>query len=224
MPAGRWFHWMVALMSHKLVGLGAAAVIAGAVGTAAATGDSSAHGKPHVTRGVHPRVPPEVPKEPSYPIQIPAGAEDPAAADATGADERARRYFPRIYGDLELTDRGTHVVISLTRLDAHAERKIRGSAPPSEFTFVRARRSGIWLDRLTDRIADDGAAQDRAGIMLIQWGGGDSRSGRVLIQVLNLNAVKARWLRRRYGARNVRLRNGTRRDIPVAVSFGRGSR
>jgi len=181
----------VNVLAHKLVGLGAAALIAGAVGTAAATGNS-AHGKPHVAQVARPRVSPEVPKEPSYPIQIPAGAEDPAAADATGADERAGRYFPRIYGDLELTDRGTHVVISLTRLDSFAERKIRGSAPPSEFTFVRARRSGIWLERLTERIGADGAAQKRAGIVLIKEGDGDSRSGRVLIQVLNLNAVKAR--------------------------------
>lgn len=213
------------VLSHRLGGLGAAALIAGAVGAAAATGNS-AHGKPHVAQVARPRVPPEVPKEPSYPIQIPAGAEDPAAADATGADERARRYFSRIYGELELTDRGTHAVISLTRLDPGVERKIRGSAPPSEFTFVRARRSGIWLDRLTERIGADGAAQKRAGILIIQEGGGDGRSGRVLIQVLNLDAVKARWLRHRYGARNVRLRNGTRRDIPVAIalSLGHGSR
>ncbi len=164
------------------------------------------------------RVPPEVPKEPSYPIQIPAGAEDPAAQDATAADERAQAHFSHVYGGLALINHGTHVVISLTTLDPRIEAAIRGDAPASEFTFVHARRSGAWLEALTQRIGADQAARDAAGVQLIKEGDGDAQTGRLLVQVLNLTPAKRRWLNARYGADNLKVIAGTAADIPVPIS------
>lgn len=194
----------------------------GAVATAEANGPSArsaarvtvraAHSHPHTAS---PRASKRLSCSPDGP-NVPE--EEPAGADGTAADIRARREFPHVYGGLELTDHGRHLVVFLTRLDLRIERRIRGSAPRWEFSFVRVRRTLLWLERLTLRIGFDEPAQKAAGIQLIKEGG-DPRTGRVLIQVLNLTPRKAKWLRARYGARNVRLQHGTVRDIPVALSL-----
>ncbi len=158
---------------------------------------------------------PPQPKEPTSPTVVPLGAENPAVDPAPPAQERGQSQFPDLYGGLEVTNDGSRVVVYLTQLNPQVESAIRGSAPASEFTFVRTPHPAGWYDSLTQQISDDDDALKASGVQLIEWGDADLASGRLIVQVLDLTPAKASLLEARYGAGNLLLENGA--GLPIVT-------
>lgn len=98
------------------------------------------------------------------------------------------------------------------------ESAIRGSAPASEFTFVRTPHPAGWYDSLTQQISTDDDALKASGVQLIEWGDADLASGRLIVQVLDLTPAKASILEARYGAGNLLLENGA--SLPTLTIGG----
>ena len=152
------------------------------------------------------------------PASRPAGSQrEGHAADAgIAAQDTARSRFRDVFGGLELTGHGTHVVVYLTRLSPAAERAIRGGAPADEFTFRKVSHSAAFLVALQHRITRDWGALRADGIRLVNWGPG---FGRENVTVLHLTPAKARLLDQRYGAASLSLHTTSQPSLGIPVNF-----
>jgi hypothetical protein len=140
----------------------------------------------------------------------------PAADAGDTANTIGQDCFRDVFGGLELTGHGTHVVVYLTRLSPAAERAIRGGAPAGEFTFRKVSHSAAFLVALQHRITRDWGALRADGIRLVNWGPG---FGRENVTVLHLTPAKARLLDQRYGAASLSLHTTSHPSLGIPVNF-----
>jgi hypothetical protein len=138
---------------------------------------------------------------------ITAAKQKAAAAAGIAAQNTAQSRYPAVFGGLQLTDGGTHVVVYLTRLDPTVEHDIIGHAPAREFTFLKTSRPLAFLTQLQTRISQAWSSLKAAGINIVSLA--VRSAGKLDVTVQHLTPAKARVLNDRYGADNLNLSTTT---------------
>lgn len=131
--------------------------------------------------------------------------------------------FKSVFGDIEVTDGGQHVVVLLTRLEPTVTKAISEMAPRGMVSFAKTHLSASKLAKLQKRVTNSQKALARKGIDLASWFPGIRGDGLEHIGVIGLTKKKATVLHRMFGAHDLVLSNVRRRDLPVATTSGTNS-
>lgn len=137
-------------------------------------------------------------------------------ADAVQA--RAESTFASIFGAIEVTGDGSHVIVFLTSLSPVAEAQLSSLGMPGTVSFARTSHTKAQLLAVHAEVTKDVNMLAERGIDIVSWFPGINGDGLEHIGVVGLTLAKARVLDRLFGASRVVLQGLSESQAPHALA------
>jgi Trypsin len=126
----------------------------------------------------------------------------------------AESRFAKIFGAVEVTDNGSHVIVFLTSLSPAAESWLRGLARPGTVSFARTSHTEAQLLAVHAEVTQDISTLAAQGIDIVSWFPGINGDGLEHVSVVGLTTAKARVLDRLFGASRIVLQGLSESQAP----------
>jgi hypothetical protein len=127
---------------------------------------------------------------------------------------RGESRFAGIFGAIEVTDGGDHVVVFLTSLSPVAEVQLRSLGRPGTVSFARTSHTETQLLAVHATVTKDVSMLAARGIDIVSWFPGINGDGLEHIGVVGLTAAKARVLDGLFGASRIVLQGLSASQAP----------
>ena len=137
---------------------------------------------------------------------------------ANAVQARAEARFAGVFGAIELTENGNHVVVYLTSLSPAAEAQLSGLGRPGTVSFARTSHTETQLLAAHAEVTKGVSALAARGIDIVSWFPGVNGDGLEHIGVVDLTAAKARLLDRLFGASRIVLQNLSASEAPRSTA------
>jgi hypothetical protein len=130
---------------------------------------------------------------------------------------RAESRFASIFGAVEMTDNGNHVVVFLTSLLPAAEAELSSLGTPGTVSFARTSHTEAQLLAVHAEVTKDINTLAGRGIDMVSWFPGINGDGLEHIGVVNLTTAKTRALDQLFGASRIALQGLSASRAPQAT-------
>jgi Trypsin len=137
---------------------------------------------------------------------------------ASAVQARAQSKFASIFGAIEVTGRGSHVIVFLTSLSRVAEAQLSSLGRPGTVSFARTSHSEAQLLAVHAEVTKDVNTLTGRGIDIVSWFPGINGDGLEHIGVIGLTPAKAHVLDRLFGASRVVLQGLSESQAPQALA------
>jgi hypothetical protein len=137
---------------------------------------------------------------------------------ANAVQARAESRFARIFGAIQVTDDGNHVIVFLTSLSHSAEAQLSSMGRPGAVSFARTSHTRAQLLAVHAKVTKDASMLAARGIDIVSWFPGINGDGLEHIGVVGLTAAKARVLDRLFGASRITLQGLSRGQAPQTTA------
>src|SRR6202453_2190863 len=131
-----------------------------------------------------------------------------------GVQARAESRFAGIFGAIEVTGNGSHVIVFLTSLSPAAEAQLSSLGRPGAVSFARTSHTKTQLLAVHAEVTKDVGMLAARGIDIVSWFPGINGDGLEHIGVVGLTAAKKRVLDRMFGASRIVLQDLSRSQAP----------
>jgi hypothetical protein len=136
------------------------------------------------------------------------------AGVVSAVQARAESRFTAIFGAIEVTDNGEHIIVFLTKLSPAAEAQLRSLARPGAVSFARTSHTKAQLLDVHAKVTREVSMLAARGIDVVSWFPGINGDGLEHIGVVGLTAAKKRVLDRMFGASRIVLQDLSRSQAP----------
>jgi hypothetical protein len=137
---------------------------------------------------------------------------------ANAVQGRAESRFAGIFGSIEMTGNGNHVVVFLTSLSPVAEAQLSSLGRPGTVSFARTGRTEAQLLAAHAEVTKDVNTLAARGIDIVSWFPGVNGDGLEHIGVIDLTTAKARLLDRLFGASRIALQGLSGSEAPQSTA------
>jgi hypothetical protein len=147
-----------------------------------------------------------------------AGTSDHMANVVNAVQAVAESRFASVFGAIEVTGNGGHVVVFLTSLSPAAEARLSGLAGPGEVSFAPTSHTEAQLLAVHAEVTKDVNALGARGIDIVSWFPGVNGDGLEHLGVVDLTAAKARVLDQLFGASRIAVQGLSADQAPQATA------
>jgi hypothetical protein len=131
---------------------------------------------------------------------------------------RAESRFASIFGAIEVTDNGNHVIVFLTSPSPAAAAQLSSLGRPGAVSIARTSHTKAQLLAVHARVTEDVTMLAARGIDIVSWFPGINGDGLEHIGVVGLTTAKARVLDRLFGASRIVLQGLSENQAPRALA------
>lgn len=131
---------------------------------------------------------------------------------------RAESKFASIFGAIEVTDDGSHVIVFLTSLSPAAEAQLSSLAKPGAVSFAQTSHTKAQLLAVHAKVTKDVNMLAARGIDIVSWFPGINGDGLEHIGVVDLTTAKTRVLDGLFGTSRIMLQSLSKNQAPQATA------
>src|ERR1700677_274860 len=135
-----------------------------------------------------------------------------------GVQARAESRFAGIFGAIEVTGNGSHVIVFLTSLSPAAEAQLSSLGRPGAVSFARTSHTKTQLLAVHAEVTKDVGMLAARGIDIVSWFPGINGDGLEHIGVVGLTTAKARVLDRLFSGNRIVLQDLSESQAPRALA------